>query len=164
MQMLKLFLAATLSVAASTPAQAQASPLVDVAFVPQGRFVDAGVTQHDIERTQAALSAHLQALGKRWLAPGTQLRLEVTGIDLAGQYPMGRTDRPRVLKGAADWPRIELRYELTRADGQVERATASVSDLNYLSRGPGLYGGETLAHEKRMLDEWFRGRFASVPG
>lgn len=164
MPMLKLFLMATLSLAASTAAHAQSSAAVDVLFVPQGRFVDAGVTQLDIERTQAALSAHLQALGQRWLAPGTQLRLEVTEIDLAGQHPRGRTDLPRVLKGGADWPRIELRYELTRADGQVERATASVSDLNYLSRGPGAHGGNTLAREKRMLDEWFRGRFASAPG
>jgi hypothetical protein len=161
MRALQLLLAASLSLAS---AMAQAQATVEVVFTPKVRFFDAGDTRRDVERTEATLGSHLQALGQRWLAPGAKLRVEVTEIDLAGRIPAGRPDAPRVLTGGADWPRITLSYELTGADGKVERGDASVSDMNYMNHIPKNSAAETLAHEKRMLDEWFRQRFAQAPG
>jgi hypothetical protein len=163
MRTLDMLLAAALSLAASA-SSAQTEAVVDVVFTPKVRFFDAGDTRRDVERTEATLSSHLQALGKRWLAPGAKLRVEVTEIDLAGRIPAGRPDAPRVLTGGADWPRITLNYELTSADGKVERGDASVSDMNYMNHIPKNSAAEMLAHEKRMLDEWFRQRFAQAPG
>ena len=164
MRMTTLLLATLLSL---VPAAMRAQPgnTVEVVFSPQGgRFFDAGDSQREIERTQAALSSHFQTLAQRWLAPGTKLRIEVTEIDLAGEVPPTSIQRVRVLKGAADWPRITLRYELVSADGKVERAEASVSDMNYTMKQSNVYAGEALAYEKRMLDDWFRSRFAQAPG
>jgi hypothetical protein len=149
---------------AGAAAQAQTEAVVEVVFTPKVRFADAGDTPYDIERTEVALDKHFKALGKRSLPPGSQLRIEVTEIDLAGDVLPGSINRSRVLKGGADWPRITLRYELTRADGQVERGDAVVSDMDYLRKQSNAYSGEFLAYEKRMLDQWFSKRFAAAPG
>jgi hypothetical protein len=161
MRAFQLLLATSLTLGSAT---ALAQGTVEVVFKPQGRFIDAGETQHEIERTQATLESHVQALGKRWLPPGAKLRLEVTEIDLAGRNPPSRPMGPRVLGAGADWPRIALNYELTSAEGKVERGDESVADMNYMMQLPRSNSNEALAHEKRMLEEWFRQRFAQAPG
>ena len=159
-----LLLAALMSFAASL-AHAQADAVVAVSYKPQGeRFFDAGDTRIETERVEKTLTAHFQAMGRKWLAPGSRLSVEVTEIDLAGRIPPSSFNRLRVLGGGADWPRIVLTYELVRADGQTERGDASVTDMNYLRNPPTLYGAEPQAHEKRMLDDWFRQRFAQPQG
>jgi hypothetical protein len=155
-----LLVAALSAVAFAAYAQAA----VQVSFEPQGRFVDAGETPHDIERTQAELTRHLQALGQRQLPAGSTLKLVVTEIDLAGEVPRRRADAPRVLNGRADRPRLVLRYEYTRADGRVEPGEAVLSDLDYLDRRPPVSAGTTLPYEKRLIDEWFRQRFGAAAG
>jgi hypothetical protein len=155
-------LAAGLLAAAAAGAQAQA---VDVSFAPKGRFTDAGETPHDVARTEAELSAHLQSLGQRLLPAGSKLKVVVTEIDLAGDIPRRQPTSPRVLTGQADRPRLELRYEFTRADGQVEPGEATLSDLSYLDRRLSTTGAP-LPYEKRLIEEWLRQRFASgtAPG
>ena len=63
------------------------------------------------------------------------------------------------MRGGADWPRIELRYELV-ADGKtLKSGTERLSDMNYLQTA-GLnpvYGSH--GYEERMLGRWFAHNF-----
>jgi len=138
------------------------SGVVEVTYSPPkgGRYFDAGDTRLDEERTEKTLAKHLQQLGARWLPPGGTLKLNITEIDLAGRIPPTAINRVRVLGGGADWPRIELSYELVDADGRTQRGDEAVSDMNYTMTRPTPYWNETLAYEKRMLDDWFYQRFA----
>lgn len=133
----------------------------EVLFPNEARFSDAGVSASDRAANLAQLANHLKRLAARHLPEGQKLTVEVLDVDLAG------TSRPwratgtdvRVLRGRADWPRIELRYALS-VDGNTTRTgKESIADLNYLQRISAYGSSEPLRHEKRMLDEWFRARF-----
>lgn len=158
MRSLSLLCAAVLLLAGAAHAQG----VVDVTYTPaHGRFADAGDMNRDVERTEAQLTAHLESLARR-LPAGTRLSVTVTEIDLAGEPYRARADQPRVLTGRADRPLISLRFSLTQADGKVEQGEARLTDLNYLDRPA--TSNRPLAHEKRLLDDWFRERFASLAG
>jgi hypothetical protein len=159
-----LALAASCSLALMAPALAAdaAAPAVEVSFSHAERFIDAGDGPRDTRITETVLAQHLQSLGKRWLAPGEQVQIVITDVDLAGRVnPMRMAPAPRVLNGGADWPRITLQYTRTAADGTVSRGEESVSDMNYLIHGRA--SDEPLPYEKQMLTEWFRARFAAAP-
>lgn len=130
---------------------------VDIAFVQPERYTDAGFGAVETQRTTAEIAGHLEKLGKRYLQPEQNLRIEVLDIDLAGRVRAGSPGDLRVMRGGADWPRIRLRYTL-ESPGQAPRSgEEAISDQDYLRKLPA--SSESLAHEKRMLDEWFRDRF-----
>jgi len=134
---------------------------VEVSFVEEDKFSDIGFPRHERDTHLKVLATHLQRLGERGLPAGQTLKIEVTDVDLAGRVQIGSTRDLRVLSGGADWPRIELRYTL-QADGKTLRSGEErVSDMNYLMRSTSLRNDEPLAHEKRMLDEWFAVRFGA---
>lgn len=156
------FLLVTALSAVALAAQAQGT--VEVSFAPQGRFIDAGDTPFDLERTQTEITRHLQALGQRQLPSGTTLKVVVTEIDLAGEVRRRRPESPRVLTGRGDRPRLELRYEYVQADGRVQPGEATLSDLDYLDRRLPATTGVALPYEKRLIDDWFRARFGGAAG
>ena len=140
---------------------ARAAGSAEVSFPNEARFTDAGASASDRAANLAQLANHLKRLGARYLPDGKTLTVELLDVDLAG------TSRPwratgtdvRVLRGRADWPRIELRYTLSGDVQSARSGKESIADLNYLQR-IGAYGpAEPLMHEKRMLDDWFRARF-----
>lgn len=136
---------------------------VTVSFTDPARFADAGSSPWDKEANLQALSAHLEELGKRYLPAGQSLTVEVLDVDLAGDTRPARIRGAeiRVLKGRADWPRIALRYTLS-ADGRVIRSgEETLSDMDYLDRVRTGYPQGALYHEKRLLEQWMRSRFAS---
>jgi Protein of unknown function (DUF3016) len=143
------------------PAPVHAGGDAEVLFPGQARYTDAGSWGRDREANLKVLAEHLKGLAWRYLSEGQKLTLEVLDVDLAGSAKPWRASANdlRVLRGKADWPRIELRYVLT-TNGQGPRSgKESISDLNYLQR-LGAYGvSEPLVYEKRMLDDWFRVRF-----
>jgi hypothetical protein len=148
---------------AATPDTATPSA-VEVVFVDAARYVDAGDSPAEVAENETVLRRHLQALGQRWLPQGARLRIEVTGIDLAGQVlPALRSpQRLRVLDGGADWPQIALRYLLARADGVTERGEESLSDPTYLLHRIQPSGLDRLPYEQRLLTQWFRQRFEAA--
>jgi hypothetical protein len=149
-----LLLAATLCWAAALPVQAAGK--ADVSYLKPEEFRDAGRGVVDRERTMATLTQYLQQLARQ-LPDGQTLRLEVTDIDLAGEiYPSLRLNDPRVLRGGADWPRLNLRYTLLDASRTLKSGEAQLADPAYMfsSGGRGAMGSE-LAYEKRMLRKWF---------
>ena len=133
----------------------------EVLFPNETRFSDAGVSASDRAGNLAQLANHLKRLAARYLPDGQTLIVEVLDVDLAGTSRPWRTTGAdvRVLRGRADWPRIELRYTLSGDANATRTGKESIADLNYLQRISDYGSSEPLKHEKRMLDEWFRARF-----
>jgi hypothetical protein len=143
----------------------QAAGKIEVSFVEPTKFSDIGWPTLDRERNLRVLQEHLQSLAAR-LPDGQTLKLEITDVDLAGdvkpflRFSLGEV---RVLKGSADWPRMELRYNLVGSDGAVlQSGSERVMDMAYQMRSlPPMESGSDLAYDKRMLSQWFERRFVT---
>ena len=79
----------------------------------------------------------------RGLPAGDTLTIEVLDIDLA-----------------ITWPRIKLRYALTRGDQVLSSGEDQVTNLNYLMESNRYFSGDRLRYEKSMLDAWFDQRIS----
>ena len=152
----------TLIALAALAAGAQAAGTVQVQFVQPEKFADVRDQAFSRERNLEALKQHLERAGARYLADGQTLKIDVLDVDLAGEpKPGARATDVRVLKGKADWPRIDLRYTL-EAPGQPARSgQASIKDMSYLHHvASGVPATEPLRYERRMLDDWFKSEFS----
>jgi hypothetical protein len=141
-------------------AAAHAAGTVSVSFVQPEHFTDVKDRYLSPDRHLEALKRHLELAAAPYVADGQTLKIEVLDVDLAGAvWPSARANDLRVLKGGADWPRIQLRYAL-ESPGQAARSgEARVQDMTYLMHRASLPNNDALAHERRMLDEWFRAEF-----
>ena len=137
---------------------------VNVALVNPAGFADAGTTFRDRELNLRALTEHLQTLGKRHLPADRLLKVELLDVDLAGIVRPSRRAGPelRIVKGAADWPRMSLRYTLESNGKAVASGEESLADMNYRFGATRVHSSDPLYYEKRMLDEWFKARFVDA--
>jgi hypothetical protein len=138
-----------------------AEAAVIVTFDHPDNYADVGLYRSEAPDVLKEIERHLQRLGETYLAPGQTLKIEVLDIDLAGQErfdPRAGVDI-RVLRGRADWPSLRLRYVVESAGKVGDSREETISDVNYLMRP--ISPSEKLAYEKRMLEEWFKARFAS---
>ena len=134
---------------------------VEVAYINPESYSDAGASATDERANVEALGLHLRRLGERLLPPGHVLRIEVLDVDLAGVVRPTHRGTVRTLRGMADFPAVHLRHTL-QAPGQPARSGEDrISDMNY-TRNAATHrvSSEHLYYEKRMLDAWFRQRFA----
>lgn len=136
---------------------------VIVAFVKPERFADAGTYARDSGKNLQEIEEHLKRLGDRYLARDQKLTIEVLDIKLAGTDRYNARTLPdlRVLTGRADWPSIKVRYTLQTDQTTDPVREETIQDLSYLDRRIAADSTQRLLYEKRMLDEWFRDRFAS---
>ena len=153
---------AALMLAVAVPAAAAGT--ATLTFVAPETFTDAGYsreypTERDLAALQRDLDQHVQRLAQRYLADGESLGIEVLDVDLAGRYqPSARLADVRIVRDV-DWPRMRVRYTLSRhgvADPSVEER---VSDQSFLMSINSYSSGDRLRYEKAMLDDWFRERF-----
>ena len=160
------------ALAQAVPAQPQpatdAAPTpVTVSFIKPEKFVDATSEYRSNTREQVTkdIAAYLAELGKRYLPEGQRLEIEITDIDLAGRYEPWQTNfRDTRFMHDVTWPRINLRYRLIGASGELAHGEEAVSDMQYLMN-PGLRSSnDRLRYEKSMLDNWFRNRFSGSAG
>lgn len=148
----------------ATGASAHAAGSVQVSFVKPDSFADVRDGAHRAQDHLAVLQRHLEEVGAPYLAQGQTLKIEVLDVDLAGEVSHSvRANDVRVLRGRADWPRLQLRYTLEAAGAAPRTGTATVSDMAYLQRMPALYANEALPYERRMLEEWFKAEFGTAP-
>lgn len=147
-----------------TATSAVAAPTVAVEFVSPGSYTDANLESRfrgaPSRSVLYEIEAYLRELGRRYLAPDESLMIQILDIDLAGEVerPPGAVQDQRVMRGGA-WPRINLRYVLEKNGKVVREAQEMVTSSSYYGFGaPGAYG--SLPLEKRMLEDWFRRRFA----
>jgi hypothetical protein len=130
-----------------------------VTFVDPDNFTD--VPYAEREQVLKDLRGHFDKLAAQ-LPAGQQLEVEVTDVDLVGNVWPGRFRGRdiRIVNGGADWPRVTLRYTITR-DGQVVKSgQESLSDMAYQQHMSRYASDDGLRYEKHMLDQWFRERIA----
>ena len=133
---------------------------VVVTFKDPEKYAETGVFRKEGPEAMKAIEEHLKRLGETHLPADQTVRIEILDIDLAGEQHMVRNAQDvRIVRGGADWPRIKLRYTWERPGAAAKGAEETVSDMSYLQRTvPSL---EAFAYEKRMLETWFRQRFAT---
>ena len=137
---------------------AQATGTAEVRFVEPEHYTDIGRTAGDRQRHLGLIERHVQALARR-LPDGQHLRLEVLDVDLAGEERwVGSYPDLRVLRGRADWPRMQVRYTLSAGGQTLRSGEERLQDMAYLDRAADLPRGEPLAYDLRLLDEWFAAR------
>ncbi|WP_377703096.1 DUF3016 domain-containing protein [Pseudoduganella sp. UC29_71] len=131
-----------------------------VTYIDSDKFADLPFSRIDRERVLEDLTSHFVELGKL-LPPGQELKVEVTDLDLAGRIDYGRRSGNdiRIMRGMADWPRMELRYRLEEGGKVLRSGEAKLSDMNYLDNARVVTANEPLRYEKQMLDDWFAKTF-----
>ena len=144
-----------------------AQAAVQVAFPSPESYTDASLDRANDGRAREAtlrlIREHLERLGQRHLAGDVKLVVDVLDIDLAGEHETlrARAYNVRVLRETT-WPRIKLRYVLSRGERVLAQGEEMIVDENYLMRVDARISSDPLRYEKRMLDEWFRDRIASA--
>lgn len=139
-----------------------ASPNLTVAFIGPETYADASysrsfASEKDRAEVQRDIEQHLLRLAERSLPAGDALKIEVLDIDLAGRFePFSfRTGSDVRIVRDITWPRMKLRYTLTRGGEVVLSEEAQLADLNYLMSTNRYSSSDRLRYEKAMLDDWF---------
>lgn len=141
---------------------------VVVTYKNPDRFTDASADQPSrvaSPRVLDAFQAQLGELGVRYLRPSQRLQIEISDIDLAGEFestPLDQTRRLRVLRDVT-WPSIKLRYVLSEAGRVLAQGDEQLKELNYMRDLSNGSPGDPLRYEKNLLDRWFKARFESAP-
>lgn len=132
-----------------------------VSFVEPEKYADAGFNSSspnakEREQVQRELEQHLAKLADAKLAADDSLKIDVLDIDLAGEINpfVGGGREMRIVRDAT-WPRIKLRYALTRGGAVVAQGEERVSDMNFLMTGNRYSSSDRLRYERAMLDDWF---------
>lgn len=145
---------AVATVTAFAALAAQAAGIAEVSFVGSDKYSDAGTSPWEVKRTTDTLAEHFKTLAQR-LPDGQVLKVKVTDIDLAGEiHPNRSRGELRVLRGRADWPRIDFSFTLEQGGRTLQSGDVKLSDMAYLQNQINLERGEPLAYELRMLSRW----------
>jgi hypothetical protein len=128
---------------------------VKVTYNHPENFADMPFSSWDREQMLSMFTDYFNKLAKA-LPPGQDMDIEVLDIDLAGREYPGRTGRElRVLRNAADWPRMHLKYSLLQDGAVIKSGDVQLSDMNYMGHLPRYNDGDALRYEKQMIDDWF---------
>ena len=130
---------------------------VTVSF-PSQMYTDIGPPGRESDDVKNELARHLQSLDAKYLASGDNLWIEVIDVDLAGNRTMGRYDI-RVSRGKSDFPTVVVRYKLERG-GKTTSGEDTLTDSSYQQSMTMQGSSSALYHEKRLLEGWFKERFA----
>jgi len=141
-----------------------ASAGVEVSFVQPDRYADMPFAKWDKDTVMKDLDQYLVKMGAKWLPPGQDLKIEILDIDLAGSIRNNSGRDIRVLRGGADWPRIDVRYTLESGGKTLKTGTDHIADMNYFNSHVTDHSKsrESLFYEKQMLQDWFKEKFAAA--
>lgn len=136
---------------------------VSVRFIDPDRYSDADIVD---ARSRAANLAefrrHFEELGRRYLAPGQNLTIDVLDIDLAGDRRFTPDpSRVRVVTWSSP-ARIALRYTLS-GRGRPQSGRAVVTGEGFQYQTYARLETARFSAEKAMLRDWFRRAFAGRP-
>ena len=138
---------------------APAFAAVSVSFSDPARFTD--IEASSASDRQQTLMRGGDGVSKRYLPRGEALAIEVLDVELAGRVRHMSAARPiRVVNDRGDAPYIKVRYTLTSGSKVVDSREESLTDASFLTNRGYAYANESLSYEKRMLERWFRERFA----
>jgi hypothetical protein len=146
--------------AATLAAALPALATVTVSF-PSPTYTDIGRSgSKEADDVKNELARYIHALDSKYLKPGDNLWVDVVDVDLAGDRIVAGARDYRVSRGRSDIPTIVVRYRLER-DGKVSTGEDTLRELGYQQSTLTVNSqSESLHYEKRLLDGWFRERFA----
>lgn len=148
---------AVLSLAAAAGASAAAT----VTYVNPDKMTDVPRNKVDRESMEAALLEHFNKLAAQ-LPAGQDLKVEILDIDLAGEvFPRVAVQNVRVFKDRNDRMQIHLRYRIEQDGKVVSSGERHLVDASYLMDSK-RYSNELYAHEKQLLDDWFKKEVIAV--
>lgn len=147
-----------------------ASP-VTVVFSHPEKFTDVRDNESDFENERGRehylplLQEFLQQQGATRLAPGQQLTITFSDIDLAGDFEPWRGVQYSDIRIIKDIyiPRLTFAFKLTDGKGQVlKEGERKLQDLGYQMRLTRGFRDDPLRYEKDMLDDWLRDELRTV--
>lgn len=163
----KLPLIAFLGLLAAGPALAAAGPAarVEVNFFEPQNYADAKNGSYDTDRGRdqvlAQLKEHILLIAPRYLAQGQRLVINVTNVDLAGEFEPWRGmdfDHIRIVREIYP-PRMTLEFQLLDAGGNVvSSGKRDLQELGYLMT-LSLPTSDPLRYDKGMISDWMRREF-----
>jgi hypothetical protein len=144
-------------------AAGNASAGVSVIWDHPENFHDLPFAGWDRKEMLDQITDHFKKLGEN-LPPGQDLHIVITDFDPAGRLvPSIRMGRDlRVMTGRADWPRMDLRYEVEQNGQVIKRGKSELQDMNYQQTSSHYFDTEPLRYEKQMIDEWFDKTIAPI--
>lgn len=163
----RLLLAATLAWAAAAQAAVDPAAVV-VQDVHPEKFTDVGSTFNggtvvDMDYVQD-LNRHLQERAAHALAPGQFLQVEISDIDMAGEFEGWHyyASNVRFVRDVYP-PRIDLHFTLMGPDGAVVKdGERKLRDISFTDNvAP--YRDDPLRYEKALIDAWVGHEFSAAP-
>lgn len=136
-----------------------------VAFVHPENFGDLPHGAADRELVLKSVADHFIRLARDRLPADTDLKVEVLDLDLAGRVvPSFRWpgNEIRVLHGGADWPRMTLRYTISRGGQVLSSGEEHLANMDYQNHIGHYFDDDPLRYEKAMIDDWFKQRTVAV--
>lgn len=138
---------------------AQEGP-VQVRWENPANFTEIRYSHNSVESRRGnwveQLAQHVRKYATPRLPAGDRLEVNITDIDLAGDYEPwhgARFQDTRFLRDIYP-PRITLAFTLTDASGAViAQGERKLRDSAYLMQSSG-FSSDPLRHEKRMLERW----------
>ena len=138
-------------------------PRTEVVFFEPEKFTDVkenGLSDSEKDRNAilGELRAHIIKEANRLLAPGQQLKITVTDVDLAGEFEPWRGGSMadiRIVKEIYA-PDIKLAFQLLAADGTViKQGDRHLRDMGFMMT-LSINQNDPRRYEKELLDNWLR--------
>lgn len=133
---------------------------VDVRWENPATFTEIRYSHNSIESRRGnwveQLAQHVRKYATPRLPAGERLAVNITDVDLAGDYEPWRGVQFQDTRFLRDIypPRITLTFTLTDANGAViAQGERKLRDSAYLMQSSG-FASDALRHEKRMLERW----------
>ncbi len=139
--------------------------MVKVEWVEPEKFRDIepanGSKKRFQKRVMNTIEKHFQSLAEK-LPKDTQLIINITDVDLAGDVHLGNIHRIRIVKEPY-YPRIEMSYQLLYNDKTVRvSGETKLKDMNFMGGiHTALRNNDFLNYEKIMLTTWFNKTFVN---
>lgn len=154
-----------LTTGAPFAAASQTATRVEVNFFEPQNYADAKNESYDTDRGRgellARLKEHIRLTAPRYLAQGQHLVINVTNVDLAGEFEPWQGagfDHIRMVREIYP-PRMTLEFRLLDAEGNVvSSGKRDLQELGYLMT-LSLPTSDPLRYDKEMISDWMRREF-----
>ena len=140
-----------------------------VMFFEPEKFTDVanrafGDSDQERNETLSDLRTHFIKQANRLLAPGQQLKITFTDIDLAGEFEPwrgGALADVRIVKDIYP-PTMKLAFQLKDADGNVlKQGDRTLRDMGFMMT-LSIDRNDPLRFEKELFDNWVRDEFRGL--
>jgi DUF3016 family protein len=149
--------------AATLAASGAHAATAEINFVNPEKFTDVGKRYQWVEgdTALAGLRDYLVKQAAERLPADQKLVIDVTDVDLAGQYDPRQLASRQVRVVKQDHPpRMDLSFRLLAADGTVlQEGERNLRDYGFMTSPSLGFENDYLRYEKAMLEEWMQREF-----